>query len=681
MFCTQPLNIFLIYLNESVMEIYGIGVNQNSWIKDSRQHDPGIKTNVVKPTAQPLSAFHFGTSAAQVGSIPAKAQSATNALVRADQKQTGSQASAGFAKQTTEHSSRVRRYAETLPSPSGGALSETEDFFDIDTGQTIPSIPKPPKQENDSYITVAKIPGPDYSWQGFLTDLKEAAKSPFAELGKEFWKVTHGGYISPEKERQIEQHGGPIDSVVRIVPNVYTLLTAVEVSANVLESFTVPKNSNQPLTQSKQQQLANDYANYLTAIGAVRYQNIPNNAGAGKVEAPLSSNSGLSTIMSSPRNHFETVFNANPSLKNTEWSHPISQEKLNVTRLADSGELVALRETYSNTAKIIDWETGEPTGALAHRDSVNEPWYRGGLKGGNPNGTTLGLQYSSKEEANTNLVRLKNIENLFIKAEKVPAQQAQIVTNLKQALQIFFPNDNLSTLSLEQLKANYLPKIQAEKNIAFNLRKDFESQKTTAIAMANQSLIDQAAQIRAQNNPTAQQQVNLAKLHLVNDPALISEASMDIMGTHNQAHFKDKINKINDLASKAEIEALGIVPGSAQIKNQAPHSTAPGIYQIDYEYAYYPKAAGGAPMTTGPAKSHMGIKTVYDPQVMSDENIEQLGIRGFAEVQKSLQGQPSTAIVKIPNRQYQVEVDTNKKLSMEFWVDQYGNLNSFYPIA
>lgn len=365
------------------------------------------------------------------------------------------------------------------------------------------------------------------------------------------------------------------------------------------------------------------------------------------------------------------------------WTHPSTGEPLIVTRLADTDDIVALKPGMGgpDTARVIAPNTGRITGELAYKEKGI--WSRGGLKGGALQ-SPLGLQYSSKDEANAHFQKMTKIEGMFTGAERAPAAKREpILNNLTQQLQALFPGQNLSSLTIDQLKANYLPQIQAEKQVASAMRAQFESQVTTAAAQAQTNAASQLAAQRALDNPTAQQQVNLAKLHLVNDPKLISDTSMDIMGTHNQINFNNKINRINDPTKRTEIAALGIVPGSAQINSITPHSNraADGIYNIKYEYKYYPKDSSGMPVTTSPQRIHGGIKTVYDPQKISDADIEQLGIRGFTEVQKARLGTPSTAQTIQQGRQYRVTVDPGKNLEMDFWVDPHGNLDSFYPIT
>lgn len=171
----------------------------------------------------------------------------------------------------------------------------------------------------------------------------------------------------------------------------------------------------------------------------------------------------------------------------------------------------------------------------------------------------LGLTYSKLEEAQEYLGKFTRAEGMF---RIPPAQQARNFATLKARISDILPKEDLSRLTWTDLERTYKTKLSDEKTYAAKVVTDFKSAQASTTAAQDQAVV---AQQRAQQYPTAAAQIKLARVHLVNDPLIISPSSMQIMGTHDADYFRLKIREIK-LGNIREI-ALG----TAIIKNVAPH--------------------------------------------------------------------------------------------------------------
>lgn len=394
------------------------------------------------------------------------------------------------------------------------------------------------------------------------------------------------------------------------------------------------------------------------------------------------------------------------NLSTLPWIHPIRGELLRVTRLLDTNEIVALGTGPGaggpDTSNIYDSETGQLIGNV-YRDSLNGGWYRGGLKGGVPTNLqasstaeALALSIFEKPDVKTHLDTLATAHKQLKQTKR--DEYATTLPDVRRQLKKIFPEEiaTIDSLDFENLKSTYKPKLESEKAIA-QANKEFLDKKTAKDVDAQKVSF---AIKRKTDNPTAADQIELAKKHLINDHYLISLASQDIMGTHNKDNFMAKINriglagneveaqtaaqnaqKLSMVAPDHEAEESGIVPGSVYLQEI---SSANGIVHYKYGYWLYPKKSDGSPDKTGVIKKHVGEKTVYDPAIISDDDMLALGVAGYRDLEtngKLPSTLTSTVEAKLKSDGLSVPVNHNgNPVTLQFYVDQYGNVNSFYPI-
>ncbi|MEK4988584.1 CdiA family toxin C-terminal domain-containing protein [Listeria sp. FSL L8-0308] len=277
-------------------------------------------------------------------------------------------------------------------------------------------------------------------------------------------------------------------------------------------------------------------------------------------------------------------------------------------------------------------------------------------------------------EARENIANPKNNQTLETKGYK-PQPNERLTTKNQYKQQ---DQQARKTLRETASKATREENSKIQKKVIYNVAKSTNTRKASNI---KEYLKKEKEIVKSKNTKGTSQAPNVRinykpgyDDHLIEVKGFKAKPTIGIKGGHNLENFEqyildnfgDQVKNINQAAIKT------------------PHPDIPGIYEVKYKLPVYDGMSldnGGKGNFTGQWKEYKNPKTVYDPKLVSDEQMLKLGREAMEEgIQHNK--------IKIDTRQNAVsdeivgyaEVD-GKKLEFIGYRDKAtGEITNFFPV-